>query len=335
MTVRVYSSTDASAPVLTGAVGSLVALLSAVLVDGYGLIPAAGWTKPYTGTNKAVFRSATAGNGSGMYYRFLDDGTVNAGGAARWAGCRGYGAMTDVDTGTDPYPTTTQQNTYGNLLFHKSSTSDATARAWVIIADQFTCHLLIDTASKISTTGYAMMSFGDCYSYKAADAWKGYVAGVHSTSYPYPVFTHHHGYPTANVRYVYMPRSYTQTGTAQHMSTFSDKTKVGVNNSIQYHVGVQSSSPALPCPNPVDGGLYQSRIYLNETTSPYPVRGFFRGLWNSLHNRPLANGDTFSGVGSTAGKSFQCFKVSSTTGSANELNAQINIETSDTWEVSV
>jgi hypothetical protein len=37
MTVRVYRSTDASAPVLTGQVGSLTALLDAVLVNGLWL----------------------------------------------------------------------------------------------------------------------------------------------------------------------------------------------------------------------------------------------------------------------------------------------------------
>ncbi len=35
-TVNLYQSTDASAPILTGSAGSLVTLLDACLVNGYG-----------------------------------------------------------------------------------------------------------------------------------------------------------------------------------------------------------------------------------------------------------------------------------------------------------
>ena len=53
MTVRIYKSTDSGAPTLTGQAFSLISLLLACLVDGYGSKAAAGWTKPYTGTNLA------------------------------------------------------------------------------------------------------------------------------------------------------------------------------------------------------------------------------------------------------------------------------------------
>ena len=51
MTVRVYRWDDASAPVLTGEVGKLAALLKACLVTGYGSKTAAGWSNPYSATN--------------------------------------------------------------------------------------------------------------------------------------------------------------------------------------------------------------------------------------------------------------------------------------------
>jgi hypothetical protein len=44
MTVRIYRSTDGSAPVLTGQAGKLTDLLDAILVNGYGSKTAAGWT---------------------------------------------------------------------------------------------------------------------------------------------------------------------------------------------------------------------------------------------------------------------------------------------------
>jgi hypothetical protein len=61
MTVRVYRSTDASAPVLTGQVGSLTALLDAILVNGYGALTAAGWTIAQTTTNKRGYKQNTTG----------------------------------------------------------------------------------------------------------------------------------------------------------------------------------------------------------------------------------------------------------------------------------
>ena len=90
MTVRVYQSTDTSAPVLTGVAGSLIALLDAVLVAGYGTQTAAGWTKPFNGINKGVYKHA----GSNGYFRFVDDASANA--DASWT------SATDMSPGPTP-----------------------------------------------------------------------------------------------------------------------------------------------------------------------------------------------------------------------------------------
>lgn len=70
MTVTAYFSTDASAPTLTGTTGSLVALLDAILVNGYGAKAAAGWSIAYTGTSKRDYKQGTGSNG---YYLDVDD----------------------------------------------------------------------------------------------------------------------------------------------------------------------------------------------------------------------------------------------------------------------
>jgi hypothetical protein len=89
MTVRVYKSSDASAPVLTGAVGSLVALLDACLVNGYGALAAAGWTKAFTAANKGAYKQNLTGsnNASGMHL-YVDDSGPGAGGVPRSARLR-------------------------------------------------------------------------------------------------------------------------------------------------------------------------------------------------------------------------------------------------------
>ena len=50
MPVTVYRSTDAGAPLLTNSNGSLIAVLKACLVDGYGSKASAGWTAPFLRT---------------------------------------------------------------------------------------------------------------------------------------------------------------------------------------------------------------------------------------------------------------------------------------------
>ena len=102
-TVNIYRSTDASAPTLEGVNGSLVALLDACLVNGYGSQSAAGWTIAYTTTNKRVYRNSTT-DGTGFYLN-VDDSGSGSGGAqeAAYDGLpssdrhrRGHGTVSDL-----------------------------------------------------------------------------------------------------------------------------------------------------------------------------------------------------------------------------------------------
>ena len=65
---------------------------------------AAGWTKPFVGTNKAAFKQGTGAND--FYVRILDDGSGTGG--AKEALARGFETMSDVDTGTGDFPTVAQ-----------------------------------------------------------------------------------------------------------------------------------------------------------------------------------------------------------------------------------
>lgn len=96
-----YLSSDASAPTWASGTGGLIAFLDAVLVNGYGSKPAAGWTKVFTGTNKAVYRSGATGN---RFYLRVN----NTSGTAT---LRAYETMSDVDTGTGPFPSVAQSAT--------------------------------------------------------------------------------------------------------------------------------------------------------------------------------------------------------------------------------
>lgn len=101
MTVRVYHSTDSSAPVLSGQVGALIGVLDAILVNGYGSKAAVGWTKAFSGTNMAAYKQSA---GSNQLYLRVDDTNATD------ARVVGYETMSDVNTGTGPFPTATQQS---------------------------------------------------------------------------------------------------------------------------------------------------------------------------------------------------------------------------------
>lgn len=246
-TTRVYKSTDAGAPVLTGVVSKMIDLLDAVLVNGYNsktititrtgdvatascvahgfvaeqvvlisgatpaayngefrvvsaaadtftfaitgspatpatgtitcLVAPAGWTKPFTGTDKAVFRNSVASGGSGMYLRVLDD--ASATGLGRDAKAWVYSSMTDVDTGNDICPSATQMA--NGVFWRKSTTTDTTARPWQIWADEKTCYVstLTSTVSVLywEQNGVYLYAFGDFDSHIAADGYNYFIAG--------------------------------------------------------------------------------------------------------------------------------------------------------------
>jgi hypothetical protein len=293
MGFTVYQSTDASAPVLTGQVNSLVALLDACLVNGYGSMAAAGWTKPYTGTNKAAFQQ---GAGSGFFLRVQDDGPGT--GAAREARMTGYETMSDVDTGTGPFPTAAQGvGGVAMLVCRKSDTADATARAWVVIADARTVYVLISFIN----TAYVSFTFGDFYSFTPSDAYNCIIvgkltenaAGAAITTERLDAFS---GITTAVTGH-FCARTYNGTGTSITIGKHGDSANSASNN-----VGIQQY------PNGPDGGLYLARVLVCENTFT-AVRGWMRGYWHYCHAQAnIQTFDTFSGTGDFAGRTFLAFR---------------------------
>jgi len=138
----------------------------------------AGWTKPYTGTNKAAFRNNVSVGGSGMYLR-VDDNAGGTGGA-REALVRCYLTMSDVDTGTIETPTAAQ--VAASIVWRKSNTVDSTARAWIMVADELTMYLCVSTGTLNSNVGDSAYGAGDIASHVAGDAYRFFVAGRESQS---------------------------------------------------------------------------------------------------------------------------------------------------------
>lgn len=88
--------------------------------------PQTSWQKVFAGTNKAAYRSNHV-QSNGHFLRIDDTGTTTC-------RVRGYESMTDVDTGTGPFPTDAQMSGGGYLW--KSTVASATASPYRIFCDE-------------------------------------------------------------------------------------------------------------------------------------------------------------------------------------------------------
>jgi hypothetical protein len=328
MTVRLYKSTDASAPSLTGQVGSLIALLDACLVNGYGAQSAAGWTKPYTGTNKAIFRMGTTGN-TGFYLNVQDNapGTGGAKEARVW----GYEVATAQDTGTGQFPTVAQVTT-GSII-RKSNTADATARAWYLIADSSCFHLFVETGDWVSPTYAMSFSFGDFFSYKSGDAYNCAIMSrlTENTTSGFdwlPIVQGLYSIINGGLPGHYLARHWTQTGGSVNFGKTTSGLGIQSQASTQstyYPIG-DAALLGITYPNGPDGGLLLAPLQIGHNSG---LRGYVKGLWAPCHAMPLSHGDTFSGTGNMTGKTFLALNIRAP--GTSDLTGQMIIETSDTW----
>lgn len=301
----IYTSADASAPVLNpGGVGSIIAVLDACLVNGYGAKAAAGWAKAFSGTNLAAYRAPT---GARHYFR-IDNATAAASGI--W-NVQGYESMSDVNTGTHPVTPS------GLRILASDAPNPAT---WVVAADAVTFSLFILGSKYYRTT------FGEFYSFVANDPYRTLMRG---------------GNPAAVASSDANDGAGIVSGTTQSGATansYIDRGHTGVGSAVGATIVSNSSlniTPALrgqiPYPNPSDGGLYVTQLWITDaTTVPTGgVRGRERGMWNFLHDSTSVNDrDTVSGTGDLAGRTFLFLKPATTSTSIGVFT----IETSATLE---
>ena len=316
MTVRVYSSSDAGAPVLRGNTpGDLINVLEKCLVTGYGAKAAAGWSKPFSGTNVAAFKQGPGSNG--MYLRVDDTSTATS---SRKAKVVGYETMTDVNTGApQPFPTLAQNPTGGNWFTHYSSGSVANPRPWMIIADEMFFWLLIKTYPEDTSSYYReCYAFGDIIPFKPGD-----------TTHTILLQNDSETSPNSSEPYPFQGMNISSTMTRYRLSVARDFTNLGGPITQGWHNDMTKGSSSwgqgqLSYPHGPDGGLYLSPVWMhNPQVSPYSVRGIMPGIWVHCHNYGiLPDGQVIEGQGELAGKTF-----------FHRLHYQASalFEISDTW----
>lgn len=275
-----------------------------------------GWTKPFSGTNKAAYLpQATYVQ---CYLRVLDDSSTPTSANGRWAKLRGYESMSDVDTGTGLFPDATQST--NALTCWKSSTSDSTARPWWLVGDGGIFYL--GMAAHSTSTVFGGYAFGDINSLKSGDgyscllsAWQAGADGT-ITNYNAPVtmaFSALGGY-SATQAGKYLARTYTQLGTAIACGFMGD-------NGASTVMG--GSGPTYP--HPPDNGLLFAPVAVVENSI---VRSrALPGLYAPLHANPLALLATVTDVPDLPGKTLQCFGLVT----ATVFAAQCLIDITGPW----
>lgn len=283
--------------------------------------PGAGWTIAYTATNK---RSYYMGSGAlaRKYFRVHDNATGTAG--AKEALIRGFHTMTDVDSGTAPFPTAAQSALTDNShIIRKSNTATSTVRAWDVWADDRTFILLIangDVASTYSSTyagEFLTMASGDT---TCAILIAKYVENTATFAFD-PSFATNY---TSNI----VNGAVTQAGHNKYTcgDLFGANASTGCGlvpfpfQSAESGVSTQQANGIIPYPNPLDGGLYlyQPLLYRNSGASTPVPFGYLRGVYIPMHlASSFTDGDTFAGTGDYSGKSFMMRK---SIGYANYVN---------------
>lgn len=313
MTVTIYKSTDTSAPVMTGEVGALTALLRACLVIGYGEKVSAGWAESFTGTDQATFRPLL-GN---RYYLHVNDAGPGAG-TAKEARVFGTESASAVLTGLNLFPTAAQSAT--GTFWRKSVTADATARPWILIADGETFYLWIlsgDTAN-----AYLAMGFGGIYSFKSSDLGRTFIQGRIAEN------SGTAGQETFDLNGVIgtIQGGFWLARDTQNTVGAITSGKVGDQTFYSTPSGGSAIAGTLTYKNPADNRIYLAPMRVYQTSGGVQLRGRLRGLWHFGHAITNASdGDTLTGVDSLEDKSFLIIKQGQ--------NAGIYcVETSQTWE---
>lgn len=302
---------------LTVAQDKLIDLLTFVLVDHAN---GPGWTKPYTGTNKAVFQPSA---GNQHYFRVDEtDGSY-------YADVRMFESMTDVDTGSNESPSG------GTSRWYKGGSSGSSNNDWFIICDERAFYFGMKPTDYASADEMFLVSFwGDFVPYDVSSA---YLTGLYSSSTTSSTI-----YAAANTPLTGVPvaspsgnmrilRGYNNSGTGidfRHAPRFAGVTNVNV-----YLTG---AADAPGTPNPASGqiDLAKADVFENTSGATRVAVAEIPGLYVPRHEYR----DTYLvpnflnllvGSGDFSGKSFLCVKSGSAGGV--DVNPGPLVITLDNW----
>ena len=289
-TITITSSVAFTFPINSGTVSPATGTI-------VGKVPGSGWTKPFGNTIAAVYRQ---GGGQQRYFKF--DGTSIPSGYMRVFGAEVCASLTDFSA---MFPTTTQLNGGAYLV----SATVATNIHWVVIADDKSIHIWINSDGSALANSAKWHFFGDLIPVDSGDIYNTCcIAGNTSSATTHTFQASFSGVDAGH----FMVRRYGGLGGSKAFG------KVALSHTSFSGFSVPAYTYSYP--NGIDGKLHYIPTY---TGDPLGVRARIPGIYSHLH--PLTSfthGDIFLGSGSDVGKSFQILAGAS---------VQIVLETSNTW----
>lgn len=284
---RFYSSADPGAPQLSGQVGSLVTLLDAVLVDGYGVGSAAkegaGWTRSLSATNKRAYRNDPVA-GTGFTLEIDDSASV---GTARYARARGYSLLRQFGDGDDATPSASARP--NGSIIAKSNTVSATSSRWVAVADNRAIYLFTNVNPAHLVDQRQAYFFGDFVSYKPGDtmAWcvtdSGLSEFLGTEDFDGFVFSTSNDATSVDSARpgCHLPR------TAESAYASAPGFLVGGTRSAAFHAWNTDPAKQSVYPDAVAGGLLYTGVQIFEKVCR--PRGVLPGIVVPYHVRPFAD----------------------------------------------
>lgn len=210
----------------------------------------AGWTKPYSATNTAVFKQGAGSNG--MYMK-VDNTAVPT---TTLATVTCYESMSDISTGTNLWATTYFSQSLGGNI--------GTGYSYFVLATSKVVYVFM-----YNTVNWVFNAFGDFKSYKPGDAFNTICIGGSSGSGGTEGWSLHTS--LGIVAHHFIARAHTQVvgGTACGKEAGHAQTYIGYGGGIVNY------------PSPIDGGIHMDAVRIVEGSSG--VRGVLQGIWSSLH----------------------------------------------------
>jgi hypothetical protein len=246
------------------------------------------------------------GGGSQFFMRIRDNAGGTGGG--KEALVRWFETIGDIDAAanTGPMPVAAQSSlTDTSWVIRKSSVTSTAAALWAIAADDRTVYLAISTGD--NGTGYYGFAAGDFYSFVNGDPYRVFLIGRNAEN------SGAVGSDTTTTASVLnssvgghaVMRLYTGAVGAINASKFGSGG--ALLSSLNSLGGQLTTIGGMTFPSQPDGGIYVAPILISDVSSATiaSLRGRFRGWLQWLHAyNALNDRDTFSGVGSNAGRQF-------------------------------
>lgn len=260
MTVRLYQSDDVGAPAL-GLTndGSLITILRACLVEGYGSRTPQGWLMPFSDLPNKIACFKPSGVGDTIR---VDDSLDY-----RYAACKGFAAMSDLNTGTEEYPRDSALSNPAAQSYRQWKRGDTGSgkNSWMVIAGD------------------------DWFYYINHDAGHSYPAGFYFGKYDCVNSSFEHNYIINGKDSISVAVSFADDGLYNHLVSKSWYTRRNYQGSESpVNLSHRWTSTPAKQPNPFTGSLEFNDSELTDGNSPY-VR------YGKLMNNTRLKGDNRAG----------------------------------------